>query len=102
MTDLSTIEQAGVFFPGVELKPTALLIDNLDESQWTDCGKFLWQLNGASLFWLGDWLAYGEKCWAYTYAEIAEKTGYDTATLHNAAYVCKWVNPHGRREKLSF
>src|SRR5712675_1965992 len=101
MTDLATIEQAGVFFPGVQLIPTALLIDNLDESQWTECGKFLWQLHGASLFWLGDWLNYGESNWGEKY-ELAEQTGYDQGTLRNAVFVCKSIDLSRRRDKLPY
>jgi hypothetical protein len=102
MTDISIAEQAGVFFPGVQLKAVGLVIDSLDQHQWKECGAFLSHLNGATMFWLGDWANYAETTWGDKYTELIEQTGYNHQTLRDAAWVCNAVALSRRKDKLTF
>ena len=68
---------------------------------------------GATLWWIGDWLAYGDKSFttdragsgraAYgLHVEVARITGYAEQTLHNAKCVCVALPISRRREGLTF
>lgn len=64
---------------------------------------------GATLWWIGDWLAYGDKSFptsgrsAYgLHVEVARITGYAEQTLHNAKCVCTALPFSRRREGLTF
>lgn len=82
--------------------------DGLDFEQWAKLGDGLdmsrRMMKGQSLmFYVGDWLCYGENSYADVgerYAEAIVKTGYDQGTLYNAKYVAGAVPAARRREEL--
>lgn len=87
---------------------TALVIpDGVGYDQWS---KFAEGIsierkrikNGSLMFYVGDWLAYGERNLAEKYAEALEVTGYNKSTLYNAKYVASSIEPERRREDLSW
>jgi hypothetical protein len=79
---LATIAKAG------KVSPVGLhLPDDLSFRDWRAIGSALKQAEGSILWWIGDWLRFGERKWRETYREVIEATGYSRAT----AYQCKWV-----------
>lgn len=55
---------------------------------WLEIGATLKLMEGSVLWWVGDWLAFGEKKYGETYAEGARVTGYAEETVR----VAKWVS----------
>ena len=84
--------------------------DGLEFDQWAKLGDGLDMsrrlIKGQSImFFVGDWLCYGESTYADLgdrYAEAVKRTGYDQGTLYNAKYVASAVPPARRREELSW
>ncbi len=75
---------------GVTLTRTGAEFDpSLPFEQWEGIGKKLRQLEGAVLWWWGDWLIYGEKRYPDRYSQALEATDYSYQTLQNATWVAK-------------
>ena len=80
-----------------------LVIDeDIEFDQWLRIGGFLWTLEGGVMWWLGDWLNFGERKYGETYAQAAEITGYKVQTLKNAAWVASQYESSTRVDDLSF
>jgi len=93
---LTTIE-------GVQATPTALLISRqMDFGEWEQVGKDLGRINQGLLWWIGDWLNYGERAYGESYAQAMEVTGKAYATVKQAAYIAKKFPPEVRREGVTF
>jgi len=69
---------------------------------WDRAGAFLQQASGAVLWWVGDWLNYGERKWGEMYAQAVAATGYDEQTLRNAKWVAGAFDLSRRRDKLPY
>lgn len=70
--------------------------------QWRSIGETLLFMATGAQWWIGDWLAYGERVYGRTYEEVAAETGRKRATLYNYVWVAKSVDISLRRENLSF
>lgn len=88
----------------VVLSPVGLVLDDdVPEDQWRRIGESLGQMERSKLWWVGDWIHFGNKRWGERYAEAETLTGYDYQTLANAASVSKsFETLSRRREKLSW
>ncbi len=51
------------------------------------CGESLQQMERSIMWWVGDWLNYGERRYGEMYAQAVDATGYENGTLRTA----KWV-----------
>lgn len=86
-----------------ELSKTAFVIpDGLAFDEWAEMGHPLIVMAQASMWWIGDWLHYGERNYGETYTQAVEATGYNIKTLQNAMWVADRFPPEERREELSF
>lgn len=56
-------------------------------ADWLEAGQQLCKVAGATLWWIGDWINYGEKAYGEKYAQALGLLDYDAQTLRNAAYV---------------
>jgi N6-adenosine-specific RNA methylase IME4 len=55
------------------------------------------------MWWLGDWLRFGERKWGEQYKEAVDVTGYEYGTLRNAKMVAdRFDDLSRRRDNLSF
>lgn len=74
--------------------------------EWQSCGLALRAIDqdiiSPFMFWVGDYINYGEHTYGDQYAQMMEDTGLAYQTLANAVYVCSRVEPSRRREHLSF
>jgi len=82
---------------------TALALPaDLSYEQYEALGVYLGAVNRRVMWYLGDWLLFGEGAFADKYAQAAHETGLTEGTLLNRVYVCKHVPPSRRRAELSF
>ncbi|MFI6084313.1 LmbU family transcriptional regulator [Streptomyces sp. NPDC051217] len=76
---------------------------NLSERSWERIGASLRELTNSSVWWLADWLTFGETTYGLRrYREAIERTGLDYQTLRNYAWVARRFEHHRRRDSLSF
>ncbi len=55
--------------------------------EWSALGRTLQQMEKSVMWWIGDWLRFGERKYGETYTQAVEATGYATETVRAA----KWV-----------
>lgn len=88
--------------PG-ELTPTSLVLhDDVKEDSWASIGAVLGRMARSNQWWIGDWIAHGERKYGETYAQAVNDTGLDEQTLMNYVWVSNSVHPDVRREDLSW
>lgn len=88
---------------GCKLTSKGAIFDrNLSFENWKKAGSTLRYLEKSVLFWIGDWINYGEKAYGEKYAQALEDTGYEYGTLRNAAYVSASIDLSRRRDNLPF
>jgi hypothetical protein len=86
------VQKSGMLFP-----------ENLSERAWEQIGSSLRELVNSSVWWLADWVNYGESTYGWRrYKEAIERTGLDYQTLRNYAWVGRRFEHHRRRDGLSF
>jgi hypothetical protein len=89
--------------PGCHFSSTGLKIDQgLDFNHWEQIGRALEIAHKGVQWWIGDWLAYGEREYKETYAQAVEVTGLKVTTLMNYAFVAKAIDTSRRREVVDF
>ncbi len=90
-------------FEGCQFTDTQLLLPpGLPFERWQAIGETLKRIEKSVLFWVGDWLRYGERTFGETYAQTADAIGYSVGTLQNAVWVANAVDPSLRNENLTF
>ena len=75
---------------------------SLTFGEWLDVGYLLKDIHGSIMFWLGDWLNYGESRYGEQYAQAVEVSGYAPQTLADAKWVASRIKPSLRNEHLTF
>ena len=78
------------------------LPEDLEYSEWQEIGSVIQRAEKAVMWWIGDWLAYGEKQYGETFAKAAELTSYQIQTLKVAKWVAQRVEKSRRRDFLSW
>ena len=78
------------------------LPQNLSFEQWMRCGEQLQQIERSIMWWVGDWLNYGECNYGEMYAQAVGATGYENGTLRNAKWVASAYELSFRNDNLSF
>ncbi len=68
---------------------------------WESLGKSIRLAGRSVMWWLGDWLVFGDDHFKDKMSQAADVTGYDAGTLSNVMSVCRNV-PHKNRCGLSF
>ena len=89
--------------------------DELTFEQWADLGQKIGAVARTSLFWVGDWINYGQDRWnggnrfekmpedqRQRYEDAMKMTGLELATLQKASYVARQIPPEDRRPELTF
>lgn len=74
----------------------------LSFEQWCEVGRRVGLRANASMWWLGDWLLYGERAYGSRYLGALAVTGLDYQTLRNYATVARRFSVPRRRQDLSF
>lgn len=73
-----------------------------DFKDWLEAGRKLCEVSACSLWWIGDWLNYGEAKWGKKYEAAVEVIGYDYVTLKAAAWVARSIKVSTRIQSLSW
>src|SRR6266699_197956 len=76
------------------------LDEGLSYEEWSKMGIGLQKLEGSAMWWLGDWLNYGELAYGEKYKDALEKTDYAYDTLRTAKYTAKGFAMDRRRSNL--
>lgn len=85
------------------LTPAGAIFDeDIGFEEWNKFGKMAFVLSGAMLWYVGDWINFGEKKFGEKYSQALDCTKYDYGTLRNAAWVANRVPVHIRRPNLSW
>jgi len=88
---------------GATLTRTGLTITgDMPYERWEFLGQKLREFEGSVMWWIGDWLNYGEAAYGEKYSQALETTDYAYRTLAQAAWVAKAVQFSSRLENLSW
>lgn len=94
-------EDGALIVPENYTRTALLLPDGMHFERWSALGQTIQKAASASMWWIGDWWAYGE----HRYGERAAQAldgNYAMQTFMNAGYVAKRIETYRRREVLSF
>jgi N6-adenosine-specific RNA methylase IME4 len=77
--------------------------ENATFDEWSKIGRALQQMEKSVMWWIGDWLRFGERKYGETYAQAIEATGYSNQTLRDAKWVAEAYDDLSlRNDNLSF
>jgi len=86
-----------------KLTETSLVIQkDISFDEWMRIGNFLKQVNKCVLWWLGDWLNFGEHKYGEKYSQALDETDYSYSSLSGASWVCNKIEICRRRQNLSW
>ncbi len=78
------------------------LPEGLSYDEWAAEGVVLLSMARSCMWWVGDWIRYGERRYGEKYAQAIDATGYSYSTVSKAAWVCGRIPPEDRRIGLDF
>lgn len=76
------------------------LPESLTFEDWVEVGDKLRTVEQSVMWWIGDWLRFGERRYGEMYAQAVELTGYSEQTLTNAKWVSSKYEISNRLENL--
>ena len=103
MKNIVKRENETLVFPRCRLTPNSLVIpENLTFDEWEQVGQTLRKIDGARLWWFGDWCNHGERKYGEKYTQAIEASDYEKQTLKNAAWISGKIESSRRRDNLSW
>jgi len=79
------------------------LPEGMSFEEWQSVGDTLKAMERSVMWWVGDWLRFGETCYGETYSQALDVTDSAYSTLANAKWVAeKYPDLSLRRENLSW
>jgi hypothetical protein len=78
------------------------LPDGLSLDAWLKIGRVLRTVERSAMWWIGDWIRYGERRYGRMYEQAMQTTGYSYQTLADAKWVAEQYEISARAEKLSW
>lgn len=102
VSELAERHETQLSIPGVVTETGLELPPDLTYDEWESVGRTLQRIERSVMWWVGDWLRYGERKYGETYSQALEATDYAYQTLANAAWVSGRIEPSLRRENLSW
>lgn len=101
-TGTGEIVEPGVF-DKAQVSSTSLVIDDhVTYEEWERIGEQLKLMERSVLWWIGDWLNFGEARYGETYSQALETTDKSYQQLADAKWVASKIEPSCRHENLSF
>lgn len=88
--------------PGVVNSVSLAIPEHLTFEQWMGIGSGMKAVEKSIMFWIGDWLLYGENHFGEKWTQVLEATEYSYKTIQNALWVAKRIDPQIRREDVSY
>jgi hypothetical protein len=78
------------------------LPEHMSFDSWRELGTQVYRVMDCSVWWLGDWLVYGEKTYGDRYKQAITDASLSYQTLRNYAWVARRFPLSRRRDTLSF
>ena len=78
------------------------LDDNTTFDEWSEVGRKLQSAHRSLMWWIGDWLNFGESKYGEKYTQALETTTYSRQTLKDAAWVAGKIETSRRRDVLTW
>ena len=88
--------------PGTISRTGLELPEDLPIEEWKEIGLTLCEVSQSVMWWIGDWIRYGEGAYGEVYNQALEETGYEYKTLRNAVYVASRIKLSYRKDNLSW
>jgi hypothetical protein len=86
----------------VEATRTSLVLpEDLAIDTWRDIGEQIFTVSQSSVWWLGDWIVFGERRYPDRYKRAIRSTSLDYQTLRNYAWAARRFPPARRKARLS-
>ena len=74
--------------------------ENTSFEDWNRLGETIQQMEKSVMWWIGDWLRFGESKYGEMYSQAVDVTGYAKGTLQNAKYVADRYSESSLRSEL--
>lgn len=103
MTELQHAQSPPQVLPSSDWSRTSLALpDQMTFDEWLQVGEQLHAMDRSVLWWLGDWLIYGEQTYAQRFSKALELTGYSRERLREAQKVAAAFPPPERSARISW
>jgi N6-adenosine-specific RNA methylase IME4 len=103
MSNLVPSGDAGLNLGAFRLARGGLTVDGTPTyEEWERAGQAIRYMEGSVMWWVGDWLNYGEATYGEAYAQAVETTGLTYQTVADAKWIAKAVRFSSRKESLTF
>ena len=79
-----------------------VLPSHLPYDEWASLGHVLSTIHGASSWWVGDWIRYGDHEYGEKYTQAVDEAGFEYQSSRDAVYVASSFQLSRRRDNLSF
>lgn len=79
-----------------------IISEDITQDEWNGLTKSIIEIRGASHWWIGDCLNFGERRWGEMYSRALDDTAYEYQTLANDKWVAGTFQFSRRRENLSW
>lgn len=76
------------------------LPESMSFEEWLEVGQWLKSAERSLMWWIGDWLRYGERRWGEMYSQALDGTPYSYQSLANAKWVSGQYEFSSRLENL--
>jgi N6-adenosine-specific RNA methylase IME4 len=100
--EILEVTDRGLALPGRVSQIGLELPESLSFEEWQGIGETLKGVERSLMWWIGDWLRYGERRYGETYSQALDATDYSCGALMNAKSVAKRFETSRRRENLSW
>lgn len=100
--EVVAVKNGRMVLPGEVTAVGLALPETLTFEEWSGIGSALQGVNRSLMWWIGDWLRYGERRWGDTYTQAVEQTGKAYDSLRAAKAVAERIQFDRRRSTLSF
>jgi hypothetical protein len=89
---VATDEHGVTWVGSIGMSQTGLIIpDDISQNEWFDFYEVIRNVKKSLQYIIGDWFAFGNKNFEYSYEQIAALTGYKPSTVEMFASVCRNV-----------
>ena len=100
--EIVDVSAGGLALPGAVSVVGLELPEGLSFEEWNGIGETLKGVERSLMWWIGDWLRYGERRYGEMYSQAIDATEKSYQTLANAKFVAGKVDVSRRRENLSW
>lgn len=97
--EIAEVRGGRLSLPGKATAVALLLPESLSQEDWLGIGEQLKGVERSLMWWIGDWLRYGEGRWGEMYSQALDATEHSYGTLANAKSVAEKFSDFSRRRE---